>query len=126
AVVRSAALAGDMQAAAILVSRAIPPLRPESTLVEFELDTDAPISEQCKQIMQAAAHGKITLERAERFIKLVGSIKDIADVEAVLDELERLRRRGKTNTSLPAGHVMQTEMKVINGTPTVVIPEDMN
>lgn len=120
-VVRKAALEGDMTAAGLLLARAIPPLRPESTLVEFELDTGAPISDQCKAIMQAAADGKITLERAERFIKLVGNIKDIVDVESVLDELERLRRRGKTDKNLPAGHVLQAETKLVNGKSTVVI-----
>jgi hypothetical protein len=101
-VVRTAALAGDMQAAALLLGRTLPPLKAEADTVEFELDTNTSVVDQCKQVLKAAADGKISFEQAKQFVELIGTVKDIGDVENALDELKRLKRRGQS-TNQPSG-----------------------
>jgi hypothetical protein len=109
AVVKQAALAGDMTAAALLLGRTLPPLKPESDTVEFELDTSTSVVDQCKQVLKAAADGKITFEQAKQFVDLIGTIKDLGDVEAALDELRRLKRGKLNGNGLPAGHVLMVD-----------------
>lgn len=112
AVVKQAALAGDMHAAALLLGRTLPPLKPESDLDEFEFDSTASVVEQCRQAMQAAADGKITFERAKQFVELIGTVKDLGDVEAALDELRRLKRgKVKHDDNMPAGHVLMVDAR---------------
>lgn len=110
AVVKAAALAGDMQAAGLLLGRTVPPLKPESDLDVFELDIGLSVVDQCRQVMKAAADGKITFERAKQFVELIGTIKDLGDVEAALDELRRLKRgKTKSDDAMPAGHVLMVD-----------------
>jgi hypothetical protein len=126
AVVKQAALAGDMQAAALLLGRTLPPLKPESDVTEFELDVTSSVVDQCKQVLKAAADGKITFERAREFVNLIGTIKDLGDVEAALDELRRLKRgKNKPNDTVPTGHVLTVDARaLINGRYELTPPKD--
>jgi hypothetical protein len=83
-VVIDAALAGDMQAANIVLSRVAPALKQQAERVEFELDPNRPLSEQAHQILLAVSTGKLDAETART---LIGCIQSVASVRAV-EELE--------------------------------------
>ena len=59
------------------------------------------------------------------FVNLIGTIKDLGDVEAALDELRRLKRgRGQSN-DLPAGHVLTVDARaLINGNYQPALPSN--
>ncbi|WP_217895040.1 hypothetical protein [Sphingobium sp. Z007] len=83
-VVIDAALAGDMQAANILMSRVAPPIKVQAERVEFELSPDAPLAAQAQQIVAAIAAGKVDPDTGRT---LIASLHAVADIRAT-EELE--------------------------------------
>ncbi len=83
-VVMDAALAGDLQAANIVLQRLSPPLRARAEKVTFELAPDAPLHEQANQVLASVADGSIDPETGKM---LIDCIQSVAGIRAV-DELE--------------------------------------
>lgn len=86
-----AALAGDMQAANICLSRLSPPLRARAEKVQFELTPDAPLTTQAQQILTAVAAGDVDPETGQLLINCITSfagLKATDDLEARLAALE--------------------------------------
>jgi hypothetical protein len=84
----NAALAGDMQAANMVLQRLSPPLRARADKATFELTPDAPLHEQANQILASVAEGQIDPETGKILIDCIQSVAGIRTV----DELElRLR-----------------------------------
>jgi hypothetical protein len=80
-VVKARANEGDMSAAALLLSRAVPTLKAESAeRIAFAFDSSQPLSAQLQQVAQAAADGAITLDQAQQFTEIV---KQLAAVRAL-------------------------------------------
>lgn len=77
-----AALAGDMQAAGLVLSRIVPPIKAQAERVQFELSDDAPLSDQAAQILQAVSEGKLDADTARI---LIGCIQSVAGIRAVED-----------------------------------------
>ncbi|MEZ5534169.1 MAG: DUF5681 domain-containing protein [Thiolinea sp.] len=87
----NAALAGDMQAANIVVSRIIPPLKSEAQKVTFQFDASQPLSKQVEQVLQAISEGKVAPDGGKQLIELIGSlgtIRQMDEYEARLKALE--------------------------------------
>jgi hypothetical protein len=81
-VVRARAQDGDMSAAALLLSRAVPTLKAESAeRVVFAFDSSKSLSEQLAAIAQAAADGDITLEQAHQFAKIAEALATVRAME---------------------------------------------
>lgn len=74
-VVMDAALAGDMQAANLVLQRLSPPLRARAEKVTFELTPDAPLTTQAQQIMTAVAEGSIDPETGQLLINCITGIR---------------------------------------------------
>jgi hypothetical protein len=83
-VITEAALAGDMTAAQILLSRCAPPIKAQAERVEFDLSPDAPLAEQAQQILSAIAAGKVDPDTGRT---LIASLHAVADIRAT-EELE--------------------------------------
>ncbi len=86
-VVIDAALAGDMQAAGLVLSRCAPVIKAQAERVQFELSSDAPLAEQARQIMQAVADGNVDPDTGRT---LIGCLNSVAGIQAVADLEERL------------------------------------
>lgn len=86
-VVIDAALAGDMQAAGLVLSRIAPPLKAQAERVQFTLSDEVPLSDQARQILQAVADGKLDGESAKT---LIGCLNAVAGIRAVEDLESRL------------------------------------
>ncbi|MFL6725057.1 MAG: DUF5681 domain-containing protein [Sphingomicrobium sp.] len=86
-VVVDAALAGDMQAASIALSRLAAPLKAVAERVEFELDPARPLSDQAQQILLAVADGKVDPETGKT---LIGCIQSLSGIRAVENLEERI------------------------------------
>lgn len=90
-VVMDAALGGDMAAANMVLQRLSAPLRSRAEKVMFELDPEAPLSEQAQQVLTAVSKGDIDPETGKLLIDAIGAfagIKQIDDLEARLEALE--------------------------------------
>ncbi|AZQ69549.1 hypothetical protein EF888_02305 [Silicimonas algicola] len=84
-VVIDAAMEGDMTAAGLVLSRCAPVIKSQAERVQFELNRDAPLAEQARQIMQAVANGEVDPDTGRI---LIGCLSSVAGIEAVT-ELER-------------------------------------
>jgi len=106
ALIRTAAFDNqDMSAAAMLLARLEPPLRPSAQRVEFELDADAPIADQAKQVVQAMARGELDPDTAKQIMDMLSAFVGLKDVETFLAELKRLRESKQGR--IPGGVVEQ-------------------
>jgi len=86
------ALEGDAGAAALVVNRVLPVLRPESQMVTFALDVDQPVSKQVEQVLAAVAKGEVAPDIGKRIVDMVqalGSVRVIEDFEQRLVALEK-------------------------------------
>jgi len=94
-VVIDAALAGDIQAAGIVLSRVAPTLKPQSETVSFDFDAKASLTCQVESILQAIANGEISPDVGKQIIDAVGAlgaIKQIDELELRLAALEARRK----------------------------------
>jgi hypothetical protein len=90
-VVIDAALAGDVQAAGLVLSRVAPALRAQTERVEFDFDASASVTEQAEAVLQAIADGKVAPDVGKQILEGISTlygIKQIAELEARLQELE--------------------------------------
>ncbi len=86
-----AALAGDMTAAGLVLSRIVPPIKAQAERVQFELSEGAPLSDQAAQILQAVSEGKLDADTARILITCIQSvagIRAVEDLEARIITLE--------------------------------------
>jgi hypothetical protein len=86
-VVIDAALAGDMQAAGMVLARVAPPLKQQAERVQFELDRNLPLSDQANQILLAVSEGRLDAETGRT---LIGCISSVAGIKAVEDLEQRI------------------------------------
>lgn len=80
-----AAMAGDLGAAKLLLERGIGVAKPRSDLVRFELNVNASLADQAKQIMQAVSLGKVDPVTGKLLVETLGETARIVE----LSELER-------------------------------------
>ncbi|MCK2086677.1 hypothetical protein MXC99_00480 [Thauera aromatica] len=84
-VVIDAALAGDVQAAGLVLSRVAPALRAQTERVEFDFDATAPVAQQVEAVLQAIAGGKVAPDVGKQIIEAIGALSAVRAV----DELEK-------------------------------------
>jgi hypothetical protein len=90
-VVIDAALAGDVQAAALVLSRVTPALRAQTERVEFDFDASAPITQQVEYVLQAIADGKVAADVGKQIIEAIsalGAVRAVEELERRLQALE--------------------------------------
>ncbi len=82
------------------LSRLEPPLRPSAQRVQFDLDPDAPIADQAKQVMKAVAAGGIDPDTGKQLLDMLSAFIGMKDVETFLEELKRMR---ESKAHIPGG-----------------------
>ena len=107
-VVIDAALKGNLDAAAMVLSRAVAPLRAQGRQVSFRFDLSASLTQQAQQVVNAVAESELTVEEGGL---LVQALSNAAGLRAV-DELEaRIRqlegKAQKAAQSYGAGTVIE-------------------
>lgn len=81
ATLRDRALGGDVQAASVLLSRCLPPLRPESAAQSIKVD-GATLGARAEAIMAAAVSGELPASSAAELMSvLTGQAKILETVE---------------------------------------------
>ena len=82
AVLISKALEGDTGAISVVLSKTLPSLKAQAEKVNFDLNTDAPASEQVSQVLDAIASGAVAPDVGWL---IIDSIKALAEVKATED-----------------------------------------
>lgn len=90
-VMLSKALEGDSGAAALVVNRVLPVLRPQSEKVTFVLDADQPVSKQVEQVLTAISKGEVAPDVGKKIVETVqalGNVRALEDLEQRITMLE--------------------------------------
>ena len=82
-----AALEGDMQAMGMALSRIAPPLKAQGERVEFDLDTELPLSRQANQVLMAVSEGKLDVDTGRALIACINSVAGIKAVEELEERI---------------------------------------
>lgn len=84
-VVIQAALAGDIQAAKIVLERLCPPLKPSTAPVIISLPENPSIGDTARAIIEHAASGQIAPDVAGQLVQALAALARVVEI----DELER-------------------------------------
>lgn len=93
---------GDMGAAALVLQRLSPPLRPQAERVTFDFDPSLPLAEQGTAIVTAVSQGEIDPDTGKMLLDMIAAHLGLRDVETFLEELKRLR---ESKPHIPGGVV---------------------
>jgi len=85
------AMAGDLAAIRILLDRGLPPLRPSSEPVEFDLPAGT-LTEQARALLEAAACGQLPADVASELIRAAAGVAAIDQGDEVRRRLDALER----------------------------------
>lgn len=88
-----AALAGDMQAAALVLSRVLPPLRSQTERVSFAFDPELPISKQVEQVLAAVAGGQVPPDIGKQIIDGIAALSNVRATENLEERIIALEAR---------------------------------
>lgn len=87
AVLIGKALEGDTGAISVVLSKTLPSLKAQAEKVNFDLNTDAPASEQVAQVLDAIASGALAPDVGRL---IIDSVKALAEVKATEELEERI------------------------------------
>jgi hypothetical protein len=91
-VVLDAALAGDLQAAKLVLDRISPPLKAQAAPVLLNLPSPENATGTAAAIIRAAADGEIPPDVATQLVGAVGTLARIIEIDELKDRLEALER----------------------------------
>ena len=80
-VVIDAALAGDVHAASLVLSRVAPTLKAQTETVNFDFDAKASMSVQVDQVLQAIADGQVSPDIGKQVIDIIGAAAGIKQID---------------------------------------------
>ncbi len=113
AVVKKKAREGDLQAAGLVLSRAVPPKRAVSERTPFDLDASKPPAEQAQQIVAAVAAGELAADDGKVLIECLASVASLKKFDLFEDELRQMREHLARLTAAAgnSGGQVQFDMK---------------
>lgn len=90
--VLEAAKDGDMQACRLILERLVPPIKPTSEPVQFELD-DTDLPSAARSILRAVAAGQIAPDQGKSLIEGLGAVARVIEVAELQKAVEELREQ---------------------------------
>ena len=88
--VKARALAGDMQAARIILDRLVPSLRPVEMPAVLTLPEGATLAGQAQAVIDAAAAGELVPSQAAQIVTALGGVAKIIEATELLKRIEAL------------------------------------
>ena len=88
--VKARALAGDMQAARIILDRLVPSLRPVEMPAVLTLPAGATLAGQAQAVIDAAAAGELAPSQAVQIVTALGGVAKIIEATELLKRIEAL------------------------------------
>lgn len=92
-VVIEAALAGDMTACGLVLSRIAPTLRAQLETVQFEFDPSLPIARQVEQVLAAVAAGQVPPDIGQTIIASIGTLSSVRKDEELEQRIIQLEAK---------------------------------
>ena len=83
------AMAGDVQAARLLIERVLPPVKAAELPVEMSLG-EGGLSDQARQMLAAAAGGVLAPDQAAALIGALAAVAKITETDELMKRVERL------------------------------------
>ena len=93
-----AALVGDIQAARLLLERALPPVRAVGLPVELALP-EGRLTDQARQVLAAAAGGALAPDQAATLIGALAGVARITETDELRERIERLEAATRSTGS---------------------------
>ncbi|UYG01768.1 DUF5681 domain-containing protein [Halomonas sp. LR3S48] len=91
--VLEAAKTGDMQACRLVLERLVPAVKPAQQPVEFDLDVDAPLADQARQILAAVAAGDLPADQAKALLDALAGVVRVVELDEVSRRLAALEEK---------------------------------
>ena len=88
--VKARALAGDMQAARVILDRLVPSLRPIEMPAVLTLPAGATLAGQAQAVIDAAAAGELAPSQAAQIVTALGGVAKIIEATELLKRIEVL------------------------------------
>ena len=88
--VKARALAGDMQAARIILDRLVPSLRPVEMPAVLTLPAGATLAGQAQAVIDSAAAGELAPSQAAQIVTALGGVAKIIETTELLKRIEAL------------------------------------
>ena len=88
--VRAKAMAGDMQAARIILDRLVPSLRPVEIPTAVSMPAGATLAGQAQAVIDAAAAGELAPSQAAQIVTALGGVAKIIEATELLKRIEAL------------------------------------
>jgi hypothetical protein len=88
----AAAKKGDMQACRLILERLVPPIKPTSEPVQFDLD-DTDLPSAARSIMRAVAGGQLAPDQGKSLIDGLGAVARVIEVAELQKAVEELRQQ---------------------------------
>lgn len=92
-VVTEAAMAGDLQACSIVLSRISPTLRPEAQPVQFAFEPTASTAQQVEAILAAMAEGAVPVDLGKQLIEAVRALAEVRAIENLEGRIAALEQK---------------------------------
>ncbi|VVN47687.1 DUF5681 domain-containing protein [Pseudomonas fluorescens] len=88
----AAAKKGDMQACRLILERLVPPMKPTSEPVQFDLD-DTDLPSAARSIMRAVANGQLAPDQGKSLIDGLGAVARVIEVTELQKAIDELRQQ---------------------------------
>lgn len=92
---RAQALAGDVQAARIILDRVQPTLRPAELPTALALPVDGTLADQARAVVQAAADGDLAPAQAAQIVTALGGVAKIIETTELVRRIEALEAQNQ-------------------------------
>ena len=89
-VVVAKALAGDMSAAGLVLSRLSAPVKPSTAPVQLDMPEGASLAQQAEAWLTAAAEGRVPADVAAMMVTALGGAARVAEVTDLAERIEAL------------------------------------
>ena len=90
--IMDAALAGDMQAAGLILSRLYPPLKAREMPVRFSFDPAGSVADQCEAVIGAMAAGVIPPDVGRTLLDSLSALASAREIETLEQRIAALEQ----------------------------------
>jgi hypothetical protein len=94
-----AAARGDVQAAGLLLARALPPARPERPMITVDLTGATTPAQIAQRVVDAAARGEVSVDTAHDFVAAVTNVAKLVESAELVERIAKLEAANEGSRS---------------------------
>lgn len=88
-----AALAGDVQAAKLVLERLIPAIKPSEQAVKLAMPMDASLTDQGRAVVTAVANGELAPGQGSALLASIGTVAKLTETDELIRRIEALEAK---------------------------------